>query len=114
MYMNSHRGRGERPGSTTRRNLLGADFGGADAAVDLPAAGTHAASWQLKWSPTASDDGLGAFETLEDDRAESHPGASPHIYATGNNWRFNMHTATGTAGSDSGAGSRPLCGGRPH
>ncbi|MGI5193626.1 Tat pathway signal sequence domain protein [Streptomyces sp. CA-288835] len=93
--------------STTRRNLLGAALGGAAAAaVGLPAAGAHAtgrdaaASWQLKWSPSASDDGLGAFETLEDDRADSHPAASPHIYATGNNWRFNMHTVDRDTSTD--------------
>ncbi|MFC4465435.1 Tat pathway signal sequence domain protein [Streptomyces xiangluensis] len=93
--------------STTRRNLLGAALGGAaSAAVGLPATGAHAtgrdaaASWQLKWSPSASDDGLGAFETLEDDRADSHPAASPHIYATGNNWRFNMHTVDRDTSTD--------------
>ncbi len=43
-------------------------------AVYLPAATpAHAASWQQKWAPTASGDGLGAFETVEDDRADSHP-----------------------------------------
>ncbi|TPQ16286.1 heparin lyase I family protein [Streptomyces sporangiiformans] len=92
--------------STTRRNLLGAALGGATAAaVALPAAGAHAmsaraASWQLKWSPSARDDGLRAFETLEDDRADSHPAASPHIYATGDNWRFNMHTVDRDTSTD--------------
>jgi hypothetical protein len=63
--------------------------------------GTHAAaSWQLKWSPSARDDGLRAFETLEDDRADSHPAASPHIYATGDNWRFNMHTVDRDTSTD--------------
>ncbi|MFI6931343.1 heparin lyase I family protein [Streptomyces sp. NPDC050287] len=79
--------------NASRRTLLGAALAGAaGAAVGLPAAGTaHAASWQQKWAPSASGDGLGAFETIEDDRADSHPSGAPHIYATGNNWRFNMH-----------------------
>ncbi|WP_105970150.1 Tat pathway signal sequence domain protein [Streptomyces geranii] len=81
--------------NTSRRTLLGAALGGAaGAAVGLPAlAGpAHAASWQQKWAPSASGAGLGAFETIEDDRADSHTAGQPHIYATGNNWRFNMHT----------------------
>ncbi|WP_046730182.1 heparin lyase I family protein [Streptomyces humi] len=79
--------------TTSRRAVLGAALAGAaGAAVGLPAATTaHAASWQLKWQPSASSDGLGAFETVEDDRADSHPAGQPHIYPTGNNWRFNMH-----------------------
>ena len=61
----------------TRRNLLGAALGGvAAAAVGSPALAAPAASWQLRWSPSARTDGLGAFETLEDDRADSHPAAS--------------------------------------
>ncbi|MEU5323553.1 heparin lyase I family protein [Streptomyces sp. NPDC021056] len=87
--------------STTRRNLLGAALGGAAAAtVGLPPSTAHAASWQLKWSPSASGDGLGAFETIEDDRADSHTSAAPHIYATGNNWRFNMHTVDRDTSTD--------------
>ncbi|MER6072703.1 Tat pathway signal sequence domain protein [Streptomyces sp. NPDC001817] len=78
--------------STSRRAVLGAALGGAAAAATgLPAAEAHAASWQLKWSPSARTDGLGAFETVEDDRAHSHPAGHPHIFATGDNWRFNMH-----------------------
>ncbi|KKD06406.1 heparin lyase I family protein [Streptomyces sp. WM6386] len=87
--------------STTRRSLFGAAFGGAAAAtVGLPASTAHAASWQLKWSPSASSDGLGAFETIEDDRADSHTSAAPHIYATGNNWRFTMHTVDRDTSTD--------------
>lgn len=81
--------------NTSRRTLLGATLGGvAGAAVGLPvlAGPAHAASWQQKWAPSASSAGLGAFETIEDDRADSHTEAQPHIYATGNNWRFTMHT----------------------
>ncbi|MGW7407742.1 heparin lyase I family protein [Streptomyces sp. NPDC054833] len=78
--------------STSRRAVLGAALGGAaGAAVGLPAPPASAASWQLKWSPSASRDGLGAFETVEDDRANSHPAGRPHIHATGDNWRFTMH-----------------------
>ncbi|NNN29308.1 Tat pathway signal sequence domain protein [Streptomyces sp. S3(2020)] len=87
--------------STTRRSLLGAALGGAAAAtVGLPASTAHAASWQLKWSPSASRDGLGAFETIEDDRADSHPSGAPHIYTTGNNWRFSMHTVDRDTSTD--------------
>ncbi|MEV1085917.1 Tat pathway signal sequence domain protein [Streptomyces sp. NPDC050211] len=88
--------------STSRRTLLGAALGaGAGAAVGgLPATTAHAASWQQKWAPSASSDKLGAFETIEDDRADSHPSAAPHIYATGNNWRFNMHTVDRDTSTD--------------
>ncbi|MDQ0906413.1 hypothetical protein QFZ22_002398 [Streptomyces canus] len=88
--------------STSRRVLLGAALAGvAGAAAGLPAATTaHAASWQQKWAPSASDDGLGAFETIEDDRADSHPAGQPHIYATGDNWRFNMHMADRDTSTD--------------
>ncbi|MET8454151.1 Tat pathway signal sequence domain protein [Streptomyces sp. NPDC005209] len=79
--------------TSTRRTLLGAALTGATAAaVGLPATPARAASWQLKWSPSASADGLGAFETIEDDRANSHPAGHPHIRPEGDNWRFTMHT----------------------
>ncbi|MGW1808100.1 Tat pathway signal sequence domain protein [Streptomyces sp. NPDC002078] len=87
--------------STSRRVVLGAALGGAAAAVTgLPATEAHAASWQLKWSPSARTDGLGAFETVEDDRAHSHPAGHPHIYATGDNWRFNIHTVDRDTSTD--------------
>lgn len=76
--------------NTSRRAVLGAALGGAAAAI-VPSTGAHAASWQLKWSPSARTDGLGAFETIEDDRADSHPAGHPHIHPTGDNWRFDMH-----------------------
>jgi hypothetical protein len=86
--------------TTSRRAVLGAALAGAaGAAVGLPATTAHALSWQLKWSPSASD-GLGAFETVEDDRADSHPAGHPHIYATGDNWRFNMHTVDRDTSTD--------------
>lgn len=85
----------------TRRNILGAALGGAAAAaVGLPASAAHAASWQLKWSPSASADGLRAFETLEDDRADSHTAAAPHIRTTGDTWRFDMHTVDRDTSTD--------------
>jgi hypothetical protein len=47
-------------------------------------------AWQLRWSPEAERDGLGAFEGLEDDRKRSHAGVK-HIYVAGNTYRFDMH-----------------------
>jgi len=50
--------------------------------------------WTLKWSPDARDprtQGLNAFEGVEDDRRNSHPEVK-HIYTTGANYRFDMHT----------------------
>ncbi|MFF6986779.1 Tat pathway signal sequence domain protein [Streptomyces sp. NPDC010273] len=88
--------------STPRRAVLGAALGGAaGVAAGIPAATpAHAASWQQKWAPTATGDGLGAFETVEDDRADSHPAGHPHIYATGDNWRFTMHTVDRDTSTD--------------
>jgi chitin-binding protein len=87
--------------STSRRALLGAAVGGAaGAVVGLPAPSASAASWQQKWAPSASADGLGAFETIEDDRADSHPAGQPHIRATGANWRFDMHTVDRDTSTD--------------
>lgn len=87
--------------STTRRTLLGAALGGAASATvaGLPGA-AHAASWQQRWAPSASRDGLGAFETIEDDRADSHPSGRPHIHTTGDDWRFNMHMADRDTATD--------------
>ncbi|GLF98311.1 Tat pathway signal sequence domain protein [Streptomyces yaizuensis] len=82
--------------NTSRRTLLSAAVTGAAAAAlpALPALATpaSAAAWQLKWSPSASRDGLRAFETLEDDRADSHTSYGPHITTEGDNFRFTMHT----------------------
>jgi hypothetical protein len=48
--------------------------------------------WKLKWNPDPRSKilGLGAFEGVEDDRANSHPGVK-HIYIDGANYRFDMH-----------------------
>jgi len=95
--------------STSRRALLGAAVAGAaGAAIGLPAT-AHAASWQQKWAPTARGDGLGAFETIEDDRADSHPAGHPHIFATGDNWRFNMQS-TATPRPTASDRKSPVCG----
>jgi len=73
-----------------RRTVLGAGVGAVlGGAVASPA---QAASWQLRWAPEASQHGLGAFEGVEDDRADSHPSGQPHIFVEGDNYRFNMHT----------------------
>ncbi|MFG1965647.1 carbohydrate-binding protein [Nonomuraea sp. NPDC049028] len=75
------------------RRQLGTLVGAALLTPYLPARPAAAAvAWQLMWAPEASSVGLGAFETIEDDRADSHPAGQPHIFAEGNNFRFNMHT----------------------
>ena len=95
-----------------RRSILGAAAGGVAAAAlssaALPsaaeAAGPDASDgaasdhppgatgrWRLRWAPEPARDGLAAFETLEDDRGDSHPEAAPHIFVEQNNFRWNMH-----------------------
>jgi len=51
------------------------------------------AEWKLQWNPDPQSKilGLGAFEGVEDDRANSHPGVK-HIYIESANYRFDMHT----------------------
>jgi hypothetical protein len=51
------------------------------------------AEWKLQWNPDPRSKilGLGAFEGVEDDRANSHPGVK-HIYIEGASYRFDMHT----------------------
>ncbi|ALC19580.1 Tat pathway signal sequence domain protein [Streptomyces pristinaespiralis] len=85
--------------NASRRAVLGAALGGAVAA-GLPATPASAASWQLRWSPSASRDGLRAFETIEDDRAGSHPSGAPHIRTEGDNFRFTMHTVDRDTSTD--------------
>ncbi|MFF3958057.1 Tat pathway signal sequence domain protein [Streptomyces sp. NPDC001890] len=84
----------------SRRALLGAAVGGAVAATAGLHATAHAASWKLRWSPSASGGGLGAFETVEDDRADSHQAGQPHILTEGENFRFNMHTVDRDTSTD--------------
>lgn len=64
------------------------------------AGSSAAATWKLRWSPEANVDGLSAFEGVEDDRADSHPAGQPHIFVTGNNFRFNMHTVDRDSSTD--------------
>ncbi|WP_326769053.1 Tat pathway signal sequence domain protein [Streptomyces sp. NBC_01591] len=84
----------------SRRALFGAAVGGAVAVTAGLPVTAHAASWKLRWSPSASSGGLGAFETVEDDRADSHPAGQPHILAEGDNFRFNMHTVDRDTSAD--------------
>src|SRR5439155_2664996 len=63
----------------------------APAAMPAPPVLPSQPGWRLRWAPQAATDGLGAFEHAEDDRANSHPEASPHIFVEGDHYRFNMH-----------------------
>lgn len=82
----------------SRRMVLGTLAGGVAAAAlpatanaaDVPAPG-HEGGWRLRWAPEPARDGLDAFETIEDDRADSHPQGAPHIFVERNNFRWNMH-----------------------
>lgn len=78
----------------TRRVVLGAAVGGLAAAALPKVAAANTVpqqEWELRWSPEASSDGMDAWETIEDDRADSHPAGQPHIFVEDNNFRFNMH-----------------------
>lgn len=67
----------------------------------LPSAPAGAApAWTLRWAPTPASQGLGAFETIEDDRADSHPGGAPHIKVAGDAYRFDMHMADRDTSTD--------------
>jgi hypothetical protein len=57
-----------------------------------PAAPPAPAGWTLMWSPQATQDGLDAFEGVEDDRAHSDPGRK-HIYVEGDHYRVDMNMA---------------------
>ncbi|GGV39418.1 hypothetical protein GCM10010182_74820 [Actinomadura cremea] len=46
--------------------------------------------WRLVWDAVPGRDGLGAFASVEDDRAGSHPGVR-HIKALGTMYRFDVH-----------------------
>ncbi|MFI7704880.1 CBM35 domain-containing protein [Nonomuraea sp. NPDC049480] len=59
-------------------------------ALSVPPAA--AAAWTPRWSPSPPGDSVAeAFEGIEDDRADSHPGVT-HIYVSGDAYRFDMHT----------------------
>jgi hypothetical protein len=76
-----------------RTVLVAAAALGAGAAITAPPAGSALAAegWQLRWAPDPAVHGLGAFEGVEDDRADSHPAGQPHIFVEGDHYRFNMH-----------------------
>ena len=65
-----------------------------------PVPAQAAAEWTLRWAPDAATDGLGAFETIEDDRADSHPGGQPHIKVSGDAYRFDMHMVDRDSATD--------------
>lgn len=69
--------------------------------LGLPSAPAEAAPvWTLRWSPDPAVQGLGAFETIEDDRAGSHPEAAPHIRAVNGTYRFDMHMVDRDSSTD--------------
>ncbi|WP_113704834.1 carbohydrate-binding protein [Nonomuraea lactucae] len=70
------------------------------AGVATAPAANAAPAWQLRWAPEAGTTGLAAFETIEDDRAGSHPAARPHIKVSGNAYRFDMHTVDRDSATD--------------
>ncbi|MFG2001953.1 twin-arginine translocation signal domain-containing protein [Spirillospora sp. NPDC048911] len=89
--------------TTSRRTFLrGAALGGGLAAAGLPlgSPAMAAPTWQLRWSPVPSRDGLRAFETIEDDRADSHPSGQPHILVEGDHYRWNMHMSDRDTSTD--------------
>ncbi|GGV04758.1 Tat pathway signal sequence domain protein [Streptomyces spectabilis] len=80
---------------------LGAGAGAAATAAGVPSAvAAPAAAWQLRWSPSAREVGTRAFETVEDDRADSHPAAKPHVFADGDSFRFTLHTVDRDTSTD--------------
>jgi hypothetical protein len=74
-----------------RRSLLVALGALPVAGYALPALAATTPTWQPRWAPDPATTGLAAFETLEDDRANSHPAGQPHINASGDHYRFLMH-----------------------
>lgn len=75
------------------RRQFGALIGGAAFAPFLPSLAPTllpaGMTWKQMWSATND---MGAWETVEDDRADSHPAGQPHIFGEGDHFRFNMHT----------------------
>lgn len=78
-----------------RRRVLGSL---AVAAIAAPLAFTGltsattgtAAAAQVLWSPSPSSDGLNAFEGIEADRANKHPGRK-YVYVEGDHYRFDIY-----------------------
>jgi hypothetical protein len=93
-----HRAQHRIPGRRRRLALIAgtlAVLGPAVAAGPAPAgpalAGTAAVpAFSLRWDADPATDGLDAFAGIEDDRADSHPGAT-HIFAESAQYRFVMH-----------------------
>ncbi|WP_030667910.1 hypothetical protein [Streptomyces sp. NRRL B-1347] len=86
----------------SRRAVLGAALGAGvpTAAATGRPPGAPVAGWQPRWSPSAREVGTRAFETLEDDRAHSHPAGGPHITAEGDAFRFSIHTVDRDTSAD--------------
>jgi hypothetical protein len=80
-----------------RRAVLAGMAAGAAIPI-LGASPAQAAAWQLRWSPSASSNGLGAFEGVEDWGSTTHGGA--HIYVSGDDFRFTMHKVDREAKDD--------------
>jgi hypothetical protein len=59
-------------------------------AAQVGAAQVEALAPQLRWGPNPAADGMDAFAGVEDDRANSHPGAT-HISVRGDVYRFVIH-----------------------
>jgi hypothetical protein len=66
-----------------------ADPSGSPSATPTAPAGATDPGWTVMWSPQAAKDGLGAFEGVEDDRANTDPGRK-HIYVEGDHYRVDM------------------------
>ncbi|CAL9588412.1 hypothetical protein SUDANB95_05145 [Actinosynnema sp. ALI-1.44] len=77
----------------TRRSVLA---GIAASPLLIGGGVAHAATWRRKWS---AQGGLSAFESIEDDRADSHPGVQ-HIYMQGSDYRFDLHTVDRDTSTD--------------
>jgi hypothetical protein len=62
--------------------------------IVLPTSPASAAApvWTQRWNPSPANQTVAqAFEGIEDDRSDSHPGVT-HIYVSGDAYRFDMHT----------------------
>jgi hypothetical protein len=80
---------------------LPAQAAGAVSERSLRSTVSPAAIWQLLWSPNPAEVGMRAWETIEDDRADSHPAGQPHIFVEGSeHFRFNMHTVDRDTSTD--------------
>ncbi|MBB6348189.1 hypothetical protein FHU36_004734 [Nonomuraea muscovyensis] len=69
-------------------------------AVATPTSAQAAPVWTLRWAPNPATTGMGAWESVEDDRADSHPSAGAHIKVSGDAYRFDMHTVDRDTSTD--------------